>query len=67
MGCASSAQPSENNPVAVTDEGGNDKDGKKIKKAARRDSIAVHKKHLERAATLDDRAAPAGMNVERYD
>ena len=66
MGCMSSSQPKEDTP-AVEQEGGGDQDGVKIKKAARRDSIAVHKKHLQKATTLDDRAAPAGMSVERYD
>ena len=66
MGCMTSAQPKET-AVVVEQEGGGDHDGVKIKKAARRDSIAVHKKHLQKASTLDDRAAPTGMSVEKYD
>ena len=68
MGCTSSSQPKEN-PAAQNEnqEGGADGEGVKIKKAARRDSIAVHKRHLQKASTLEDRSAPAGVNVERYE
>lgn len=68
MGCTSSAQPKED-PVGqnANQEGGRDGEGVKIKKAARRDSIAVHKRHLQKASTLEDRSAPAGMSVESYD
>ena len=40
-----------------------------VNKKTRRDSVAIHKKHLAKRATADrgERSAPAGMKVEVYD
>ena len=37
-----------------------------ITKASRRDSVAVHKKHLAKDKTTDA-GAPAGVSVEKFD
>ena len=61
MGCMNSS------PKTATTEDGAVKS--KLTAASRRDSIAVHKKHIKKQHTNNDprASAPAGMTVERYD
>lgn len=66
MGCMTSSPKAE--AAAATALPGDDSDnvGKStISKASRRDSVAVHKKHLAKEKT-DDQSAPDSM-VERID
>ena len=56
MGCMQSSVKEEGSPLGTTG-------GGKITKASRRDSVAVHKRHLKKQRTAEN-SAPKGMVVE---
>tara|TARA_B110000008_G_scaffold235346_1_gene240153 strand:+ start:171 stop:350 length:180 start_codon:yes stop_codon:yes gene_type:complete len=59
MGCMTSSPKTDDTTGDTTER-------KTVNKASRRDSVAVHKKHLAKSKTADS-GAPAGVSVEQFD